>query len=84
MIYLLLSILCSSTMSIVMRLSEGRVKYKSGMLAANYLACILMSACFIGPSRLFAAARAASRSSPFQACFSSESGSTGGRSLLCR
>lgn len=56
MIYLLLSILCSSTMSIVMRLSEGRVKYKSGMLAANYLACILMSICFIGPSRLFAAA----------------------------
>ena len=53
MIYLLLTILCGSMLSIVMRLSEGRVKYRTGMLAGNYFTCMLMAVCFLGPGNVF-------------------------------
>ena len=53
MLFLLLSILCSSAMSIVMRVSKGRVKSGISMLAANYFACMLTALCFMGPSRIF-------------------------------
>lgn len=53
MIYLLLSILCSTCMSVVMRLSSGRVKCKISMLAINYLTCVIMAVCFIGPGNIF-------------------------------
>lgn len=55
MIHLLLAILCGAALSIVMRLSEGRVKSRMSMLAANYLTCMAMSLCFMGP-RAFAPA----------------------------
>ncbi len=48
MIYLLLSILCSAMISIVMRLSEGKVKSTLCMLAANYVVCFFLSWGFDG------------------------------------
>lgn len=48
MIYLLCSILGSAMISIVMRLSQGRVRAGMGMLAANYLTCMACAWCFIG------------------------------------
>lgn len=56
MVFLLLTILCGSALSIVMRASEGRVKSKTCMLAANYLTCMVMALCFIGPGNIFPAA----------------------------
>ncbi len=53
MIYLLLSILCSAALSIVMRLSEGKVKSKLSMLAINYVVCFLLSWGFGGFKNLF-------------------------------
>ena len=47
MFYLLLSVLCSATLSIVMRLSEGKIQSKVSMLAANYLTCFLITGCFM-------------------------------------
>ena len=43
MFYLLLSVICSATLSIVMRLSEGKIQSKVSMLAANYLTCFLIA-----------------------------------------
>ncbi len=43
MLYLILSILCSAALSVVMRLSEGKVTYKLPMLATNYVICFMMS-----------------------------------------
>ncbi len=43
MIYLLLAILSSTAMAVVMRLSEGRVRYKLPMLATNYFVCLMCS-----------------------------------------
>ena len=48
MIYLLLSILCGSMVSLVMRISEGRIQSKTGMIAMNYLTCLLVAGCFMG------------------------------------
>ena len=52
MFYLILSIVASSMLTLVMRHSEGRMKSKTGMLAANYVSCMLLAAIFIGPSNL--------------------------------
>ena len=41
MIYLLLTILCGSLISIAMRFAEGKVRSKTGMLSMNYLTCFL-------------------------------------------
>ena len=48
MFFLLLAILCSSALAIVMRLSEGHVQSRTCMLAVNYIACMLLSAVFMG------------------------------------
>lgn len=61
MIFLILAVLCSSTMSIVIRLSNGRVKSRISMLAANYLTCMVTAVCFLGPRNLFASAEGFSR-----------------------
>lgn len=53
MVYLLLAILCSTCMSVVMRLSSSRIKCKISMLATNYLTCVVVAACFIGPKNIF-------------------------------
>lgn len=55
MIYLLLSILGGSLISIIMRLSHGKVKSSLGMLMANYITCVLLSAGFIGFGNVFSA-----------------------------
>ena len=52
MFYLVLSIVASSMLTLVMRHSKGRMKSKTGMLAANYVICMLLAAIFIGPGNL--------------------------------
>ncbi|MBQ8217358.1 MAG: EamA family transporter [Oscillospiraceae bacterium] len=44
MIYLISAVLCSSAISIIMRLSSERVKARLSMLAANYFVCSLLGA----------------------------------------
>jgi Membrane transporters of cations and cationic drugs len=48
MIYLLLAIVSSSLVSIMMRLSEGRVKNNLSVLAVNYAVCILLAVFYTG------------------------------------
>lgn len=55
MLYLLLAILCSSLITILMRLSETRRKNNLSMLAVNYAACSLLALLFAGPTQLFPA-----------------------------
>ena len=43
MIYLVLAVLASTMVSVVMRLSTGKVKNNMSMLAANYVVCTLLS-----------------------------------------
>ncbi len=53
MMYLLLAVISSAMVSVVMRLSEGRVRSKMGMLAANYLVCTALAAAMTGTTALF-------------------------------
>lgn len=53
MFYLILAILCSSMVQLVMRLSTDRVTNNMSMLAANYVVCTLIAACYTGFDRLF-------------------------------
>ncbi len=53
MFFLLLTILGCAMVSILMRLSEGKVKNGIGMLEANYIACVLISAASAGFGNLF-------------------------------
>ena len=53
MIYLLLAILSSAMVSVVMRLSEGRVNAKTGMLAVNYVICLLVAGSYMGFNKAF-------------------------------
>lgn len=48
MIYLLLAILSSATISVVMRLSTDKVRGNLSMLATNYLLCLILSAAYAG------------------------------------
>ena len=48
MIFLLITIIGNALLSIVMRLSEGRIRGKVSMLAANYLTCVILSGFYIG------------------------------------
>lgn len=47
MLFLLLAILGGSTLSILMRLSEGRVKSSICMLATNYITCMLLCCAYM-------------------------------------
>lgn len=53
MIYLVLSIILNSLMSIAMRAGENRVKYKISMIAGNYLTCVVTGILWIGPGNIF-------------------------------
>ncbi len=53
MFYLLLTILGGAMVSILMRLSEGKIKNSIGMLEANYIACFVVSAANAGLGNLF-------------------------------
>ena len=55
MISLLLAIASSALIAIIMRLSTNKVKAGKTMLAANYLVCFLLAACYAGFDRLFPA-----------------------------
>ena len=46
--YLILAIFSSSLVSIVMRLTKGRVKNEQSLLAMNYLTCILIGGAYMG------------------------------------
>jgi len=48
MINLLLAVLCSSLVSIIMRLSEGHVKGRVSMLGMNYLMCMTVAGSLMG------------------------------------
>ena len=48
MIYLVLAVLASTMVSVVMRLSTGKVKNNMSMLAGNYLICTLLAAANAG------------------------------------
>lgn len=48
MLYLILAILSSSCISVVMRLSSGKLRSNTGMLAVNYIVCSLLSALYGG------------------------------------
>lgn len=53
MFYLILAFCSSAMVSIVMRLSEGRIRGKLGMLMANYVVCTLVAAWEAGFDSLF-------------------------------
>ena len=53
MFYLILAFCSSAMVSIVMRLSEGRIRGKLGMLMANYVVCTLVAAWEAGFDCLF-------------------------------
>jgi len=55
LIYLLLAIASSAAVSLVMRLSTGRIRGNSSMLAMNYLMCLLLAGGFTGLTALFPA-----------------------------
>jgi len=53
MLYLLLAIFSSAMISVLMRLSERHISNNLTMLAANYLACTILSALYTSGSGLF-------------------------------
>ena len=53
MFYLLLTILGGAMVSVLMRLSESKIKNSIGMLEANYIACFVISAANAGIGNLF-------------------------------
>lgn len=55
MLAMILTILCSSLLSIFMRMSEGKARGKMTVLAVNYLTCIMLASGFSGVSSLFPA-----------------------------
>jgi len=48
MLFLILAILGGSALSIMMRLSEGRVRSKISMLSVNYITCMLLCGVYMG------------------------------------
>ncbi len=55
MLYLLLAVLSSASISVMMRLSEKYVKGDVNLLAVNYIVCCCMAALYAGPAELFPA-----------------------------
>ncbi len=55
MLYLLLAVLSSTSISVIMRLSGKYVKGDVNLLAVNYIVCSLMAALYAGPADLFPA-----------------------------
>ena len=53
MIYLLIGILFSSMLSILMRLSENKIKGNVSMLAVNYITCTIVAALDAGADNIF-------------------------------
>ena len=48
MLYLLLAIACSALVSVLMRISTDKVTGNAGMLAVNYLMCLLLAVAYTG------------------------------------
>ena len=55
MVYLILAIVCSSLVTLVMRVSEKYSRNNLSMLACNYITCALLGALYTGPAHLFPA-----------------------------
>ena len=53
MFYLLLAILSSAAFSLCTRLSSHKVKSQLGMLAVNYISCLIIAWCYTGLSAPF-------------------------------
>ena len=49
MISLLLAVISSAMVSVIMRLSSGKVSGNMGMLAVNYLMCLVVAGAYAGP-----------------------------------
>lgn len=57
MIYLILAIACSAMVSIIVRLSEGRVKNNISMLSMNYMMCIILAGYYMGAFKMLSESR---------------------------
>lgn len=57
MLAMVLTILCSTLLSVFMRMSEGKASGKMTILSANYLTCIILASCFTGVLDLFPAGK---------------------------
>lgn len=55
---LIIAILSSASTGILMRVSERRIRAKTGMLSVNYLVCAVLAALYIGSAELLPAAQA--------------------------
>lgn len=53
MVYLILSVICSSLVSIVMRSSEERAKNNISLLVVNYFVCFILACIHTGVDKLF-------------------------------
>ena len=53
MLYLLLAIVSSAAFSLCTRLSSHKVKSQLGMLAVNYISCLILAGCYTGFSAPF-------------------------------
>ena len=57
MLAMVLTILCSTLLSVFMRMSEDKAGGKMTILSANYLTCIILAGCFTGVEDLFPAGK---------------------------
>lgn len=53
MLYLICAFVGSSMLGIVMRLSQGKIRAKTSMLAVNYITCIIASYFYLGDNGIF-------------------------------
>lgn len=60
MLLLLSSIICSAMISVVMRLSQGKIRAKTSLLAANYLTCMACGWFFLTEKTLLPTAQGSS------------------------
>ena len=53
MFYLLMAIICSTMITLVMRIGEGKIRNNMGMFMTNYAICVLVSRISMGEMNLF-------------------------------
>ncbi len=54
MVYLILAVISSALVSVMMRLSESRIKNNISTLAVNYVVCVLLAGFYTGAPKVFA------------------------------
>ena len=63
MIFFLLSVLCSTLVSVLMRASEKHISNNFSMLACNYIVCTIVAGIVTGTTDLFPAVPGSARQS---------------------